>query len=196
MWIVGLLGFYIIYRLIFRWYMVSIIKMGYNPLLVPAFLRYPAFNYAIYATAFCIFCLSTYCFYRVSPWMVLLSPLLLFISMLVDGAKKFSKRDTVIATAVQMQLSMESQGTSQVKISDAICVATLGDGYDLGQDWELKPLLKSYILPTLGLFTTIGSLTGDGNFAPRTGCINLNSRIREHPSGAKALENCGFLRHG
>jgi hypothetical protein len=99
--------------------------------------------------------------------MVLLSPLLLFISMLVDGAKKSNKRDKIIATAVQIQLSKEDQGMSQVEISDAICLATLGDGYDLGQEWELKPLLKNYILPTLGLFTTIGSLTGDGNFAPR-----------------------------
>ena len=164
MWIVGLLGFYIIYRLFFRWYMLSTIKMGHDPLSVPSFLRNRLFHYAIYATAFFVFCFSTYCFYRVNPWMVLLSPLLLFISILVDGAKQSSKKNKIIATAVQIQLSMEAQGMSQVKISDAICLATLGDGYDLGKDWELKPLLKSYILPAHGLSATIGLLTGDGNF--------------------------------
>ncbi len=133
MWIVGLLGFYIIYKLIFRWYMVSTIKMGHDPLSVPSFLRNRLFHYAIYATAFFVFCFSTYCFYRVNPWMVLLSPLLLFISMFVDGAKQSSKRDKIIATAVQIQLSMEAQGMSQVKISDAICLATFRRRLRLGQ---------------------------------------------------------------
>jgi hypothetical protein len=195
MWIVGLFGFYIIYRLIFRWYMMSQIKMCYNSLSVPSFLRHSSFNYAIYATAFCIFCLSTYCFYRVSPWMVLLSPLLLVISAFVDRVMKSRKREKIIATAVRIQLSMESQGMSQAKISDAICTATLGDGYDLGQDWWPKPLLKNYILPTLGLFTTINTLTGDGNFAPRVldryekDCKEFDAiiyRVYEHESKRQA----------
>lgn len=166
--IAGLLGFYIIYRLIFRWYMKALLKMGYNPLLAPGILRNPRIHYLIYGIAFCMFCFSTYCFYTVNPWMVLLSPLLLFISMLVDGAKTGSTRDKLIASAVRIQVSMEAQGLSQAQINEAICLATLGDGSDLGNDMELKQLLKHYILPTLGLFTTAGALTGDGKQATRS----------------------------
>jgi hypothetical protein len=168
MWIIGLLGFYIIYRLIFRWYMKILLKMGYNPGLAPGFFRYRLIHYSIYVIAICIFCISTYCFYTVNPWMVLLSPLLLFVSMLVDGAKTGSRRDKIIASAVRMQVSMEAQGLSQTQINDAICLATLGDCSDLGNDMELKQLLKHYILPTLGLFTAARALRGECNYDPRT----------------------------
>ncbi len=168
MFIAGLLGFYIIYRLIFRWYTKALLKMGYNPILAPGLFRYSLTHYSIYAIAFCVFCFSTYCFYRVSPWMVLLSPLLLFIAMLVDGAKTGSKRDQIIASAVRMQVSMEAQEASQEQINEAICVATLGVGSGLGKNLELKQLLKHYILPTLGLFTTAGTLTGDGKYVTKT----------------------------
>jgi hypothetical protein len=166
MWILGLLGFYVIYRLVFRWHLVSLLKMGYNPLLVPKSLHRPLFNFGIYGLASCIFCFSTYAFYKVNPWMVLLSPSLLFTAMFAHAAKQSKRRDEVIALAVRTQIPLEKGGASRTQINDAISIATLGEGSDLGSDWELNTLMKSYILPTLGLFTAISALTGDGKYVP------------------------------
>jgi hypothetical protein len=171
MWIIlGLLGFYILYRLIFRWYLVTLLKMGHNPFLAPALLRYPFFNFGLYALAFCIFCFATYSFYRAAPWMVLLSPALLFVAMMVHAARQTSTRDDAIAVAVRTQILMQKQGATREQISDAISIAALGEGSGLAvdPDWELKQLLKSYILPTLGVFTTLSALTSDGEHLPST----------------------------
>jgi hypothetical protein len=178
MWILGLLGFYVIYRLIFRWYLVSLLKMGYDPLLAPKSLHRPLFNFGIYGLAFCIFCFSTYTFYKVDPWMVLLSPALLFVAMFAHGAKQSKRRDEVIALAVRTQIPLEKLGASRAQINDAISVATLGEGFDLGSDWELNTLPKSYILPTLGLFTAISALTRGDEY-------DLRSLERYHKDSAE-----------
>jgi hypothetical protein len=167
MWIViGLLGFYLIYRLEFRWYMVSLIRMGYNRAIVPMFLLHPISHYIIHAIAICLFCISTYCFYRINPWMVTLSPILLIISMLVDGAKKQNSRNRVIRLAVVAQIDMLAKGANQVQINNAVCAMALGPASEFDSDHDLKDLLKSYILPSLGLFTTAQALTADGKFIP------------------------------
>jgi hypothetical protein len=53
---------------------------------------------------------------------------------------------------------MERGGASQVKINDAICLATLGDGYELGLDYDLKRLIRAFILPNLGLLASSDSI--------------------------------------
>jgi hypothetical protein len=158
MWIIGLLGFYLIYLIEFRWYMVSMIKLGNRPSSAPMILLKPFAHYIVHALAICIFCFSTYCFYKVNPWMVLLSPALLFIVMMVNQARQSRRTNQIIAIAVGIQTSMERGGASQVQINDAICVATLGNGYDLGMDCDLKVLVKNIILPNLGLLASSSSI--------------------------------------
>lgn len=174
MWIIiGLFGFYLIYRLEFRFYLVSMIKAGYSPAIVPMFLLNPRAHWILQGLALLIFCLSTCCFYRASPWAVLLSPVLLFLAMTVHAQKQSSRIDKVITLAVGVQTSLERQGESQERINEAVCLATLGEengagrgwrtgellkGRNLSADWELKEMVKCSILPSLGLLASRSSL--------------------------------------
>ena len=164
MWIVGIIGMYLIYRVLFRWYMPEVIKMGFRSGLVPGILLIKGFHYLVYGSAALVFALSTYCFYLSRHWMVVLSPILLLIALLVDAMKKDKRRRSVIELAANTQVSMGSKGVSQAAINDAICLSILGPGTDLGKDWDLKSLLKTYILPSLGLFVTAGSRVCAGGF--------------------------------
>ena len=158
MWIIGLLGFYLIYRIEFRCYMVSMIKLGNRPSSAPMILLKPIAHYIVHALAICIFCFSTYSFYNVNPWMTLLSPALLFIAMMVHQARQSRRTDQIIALAVGIQTSMERGGAGRVQINDAISLAALGSGYDLGADCDLKQLVKAFILPNLGLLGSNASI--------------------------------------
>lgn len=174
MWIaLGLAGFYLVYRLEFRWYMVSIIKMGYSPMTAPMILLNPRAHLVIHGSAFLIFCTSTYCFFKANPWAMLLSPTLLFLSMIAHAQKQSARTDKVIRTAVHLQTSLERQGKKQADINEAVCIATLGEeGVGRGWDpnttfkgrlpddnWVLKEMVKSTILPCLGLLASRHSLT-------------------------------------
>lgn len=176
MWIIiGLLGFYLIYRLEFRFYLVSMIKMGYSRAIVPMFLLSQRSHWVIHGAAILILCLSTYCFYKASPWAVLLSPALLFLAMIVHAQKQSARTDKVISIAVRLQTSLEREGKKQADINEAICIATLGEeegagrgwdpgvtfkGRSLDADWALKEMVKYTMLPTLGLLASRSSLVG------------------------------------
>lgn len=184
MWIViGLLGFYLIYWLEFRFYLVSIIKMGYSRAIVPMFLLNQSSHWIIHGLVILIFCLSTYSFYRANPWAVLLSPALLLLAMIVHAQKTSSRTDKVVRIAVSLQASLEREGKNQAEINEAVCIAALGEregagrGWNLSEpfrsrgldaDWVLKEMVKSTILPSLGLLASRGSLiehNGDGSSA-------------------------------
>jgi hypothetical protein len=165
MWIiVGITGFYLIYRLEFRWYMVSVIKMGLNPMGVPMILLNPRAHYLIHGIAVGLFCFSTFCFYEMNHWLVLLAPVAVLVAWAVHGLKQSTLRDRVIVLAASIAVAQKRNGASRTQINDAICLATLGSGYDIGSDYDLKVLMKGMILPTLGLLPTFSSLVAGGDF--------------------------------
>lgn len=181
MWIIGLLGFYLIYRFEFRWYLVSAIKLGNRPSSAPMILLKPYAHYVVHGIAICIFCISTFCFYMANPWMVLLSPALLLVAMVAHAAAQSKRTDQIIALAVDIQTSMERGGASRVQINDAICLAALGDGYDLGLDWDLKQLIQSFILPDLGLLASSDSVFTHSGFD--------SSAFKQHQKDCAEIDN-------
>jgi hypothetical protein len=153
--------------------LVSMIKMGYSRAIVPMFLLNPYAHWIVQGLVILIFCLSTFSFYKASPWAVLLSPVLLLLAMMVHAEKQSRRTDKVITLAVGIQASLERQGTKQTQINDAICLAALGEEHGSGMawgvsellrsrgfdaDWELKEMVKGAILPNLGLLASRSSV--------------------------------------
>jgi len=131
-----------------------------------------------------VFTLSTdlsFCFYMANPWMVLLSPALLLVAMVAHAAAQSKRTDQIIALAVDIQTSMERGGASRVQINDAICLAALGDGYDLGLDWDLKQLIQSFILPDLGLLASSDSVFTHSGFD--------SSAFKQHQKDCAEIDN-------
>lgn len=159
----GLLGLYLIYRIEFRWYTVTLAKMNADPTSGPEILLNPLAHYIFHAVIILSFCASTFCFYKVNPWFVLISPIILVVFWIGHIAIRAREKDRVIALAATIVVAERRKGSSRLEINDAICLATLGKDCELGTDCDAKALLKFTILPKLGLFTTRPSMALAGS---------------------------------
>ncbi|HEU5407757.1 MAG TPA: hypothetical protein VFU48_08310 [Nitrospira sp.] len=155
---IGIVGFYLIYRLEFRWYVVSVTRLSADPTGGPMFLLNPRAHYFIHAVAILLFCGSTFCLYKASPWLVLLAPVAILGAWVVHVLVQAKLRDRTIAMAATLAVAEQRKGSSRVQINDAICLATLGRDCELGLDHDPKMLLRVTILPKLGLMPMPRSL--------------------------------------
>ena len=92
-------------------------------------------------------------------------------------------RDRVIATAASIAVAQGQNGATPTQINDAICLATLGSGSDLGLDYDLKTLLRIVVFPRLGLLPSFRALVAGGEYdSPnvrryRADCEDIDARF-------------------
>jgi hypothetical protein len=210
MWIIiGLVGFYLIYMLEFRFYLVTMIKMGYSRAIVPMFILNPHAHWIVQGLVILIFCLSTFSFYKANPWAMLLSPVLLLLAMMVHAERQSRRTDKIINLAAGIQASLERQGVKQTQINDAICLAALGEEHGSGTawdvsellrsrgfdaDWEIKEMVKVTILPNLGLLASRSSIIEHNGIESlafkqnQKDCQEIDSKIEISLKNSRARE--------
>lgn len=149
MWIIGTLVFYLFYRFTVVWYLR--LWTFSDPLQRPYLWRSGWYHICIFAISITLLTVSGYFFFRSNPWLSIAPIPLVLLSLIVFSTKRRNRLNSIISKAVEIQVRMEQQGEPQLKINQAISLATTGDDYT--NEHDLKSFIKFSILSHEGLLS-------------------------------------------
>jgi hypothetical protein len=173
MWIAGLLVYYLFYRFHIAWYLSLWTK---SPLERPYYWGRTWYHVAALAIAILLFALSVFLFSRTNGWLLFV-PLVLFpISTFLLKQKRGKKLDEAVRTAVALDHLLLAQRESRSDINRYIAKQLLGSEpskFWVGDDWDVRSILKFYILPQLGLYDVQSDLASE----EKPGSMTMGARI-------------------
>jgi hypothetical protein len=152
MWIFGLLAFYFFYRFFVVWYL----RLFWTSRLERAYYWSQRwYHIAVWSIAAFLLALSAYLFSRKSVWLVVVPFVLLLLSIYFQRWKQSQRLNETIKRVVLLNHEFTRQGQSRSVINRRLVQETLSEIPSqiwVAHDWDVPDLLKSYILPRLGLY--------------------------------------------
>ncbi|SPE17981.1 membrane hypothetical protein [Candidatus Sulfotelmatomonas gaucii] len=145
MWALGLLFFYLFYRVAIVYYL----GMYFKPSLKrPMGSIYRWFHPTVITVSVVLFLASVFFFFLTNPWLVIVPfPLTaIFLYAFVDRVNR--QRQQMLEKAVEIQVTMEREGRPQSEIDKAVYLGVTGEVYPLETDCAEPGLseLKSFML--------------------------------------------------
>lgn len=145
MWVLGLVLFYLFYRVAIVYYL----GMYFKPSLQrPMASIYSWFHPTILTISVVLFLASAFFFFLTSPWLAVIPLPLAAIFLYVFMERVNRRRLNMLEKAVEIQVTMEREGRHQNEINKAVYLGVTGEVYplDTGNAEQGLSELKSFML--------------------------------------------------
>jgi hypothetical protein len=143
MWALGLVVFYLFYRVAIVYYF----GMYFKPRLErPMASIYGWFHPTIITISVVLFLVSAFFFFLTNAWLAIVPLPLAVISLMVFANRIESRRKRMLEKAVEIQVTMEREGRPQSEINKAVYLGVTGEVYPLETDLDLKSFMLGCVL--------------------------------------------------
>lgn len=143
MWALGLVVFYLFYRVAIVYYF----GMYFKPSLErPMASIYGWFHPTIITVSVVLFLASAFFFFLTNPWLAIVPLPLTAIFLMAFANKTNKQREQMLEKAVEIQVTMERQGRPQTEINKAVYLGVTGEVYTLETDSDLKSFMTYCVL--------------------------------------------------
>lgn len=145
MWALGLLFFYLFYRVAIVYYLGMYFKPSMKR---PMGSIYGWFHPTIISISVVLFLASAFFFFLTNPWLAIVPFPLTAIFLYVFVDRIMRQRKQMLEKAVEIQVTMEREGRPQSEINKAVYLGVTGEVYSLGSDTGGPSLseFKSFVL--------------------------------------------------
>src|SRR5271157_1376119 len=133
MWILGILVYYLFYRVAIVYYMGMYTK---GSLQRPVASIYRWFHVTVYVLSTILFITSILFFYLSDPWLTIVPVLLIVLSLIIFHMKQGRRLKDIIKKATEIQVRMERQGSPQTEINKAIYLGATGELYPFESEFD------------------------------------------------------------
>lgn len=143
MWMLGLVLFYLFYRVAIVFYL----GMYFKPSLErPMGSIYGWFHPTIISISVVLFLASAFFFFLTNPWLAIVPFPLTAIFLYAFMERISRRRQQMLEKAVEIQVTMEREGRPQSEINKAVYLGVTGEVYPLETDLDLKSFMLGCVL--------------------------------------------------
>lgn len=143
MWVLGLVLFYLFYRVAIVYYFGMFFKPSLER---PMASIYRWFHPTIITISVVLFLASALFFFLTNPWLAIVPLPLTAIFLMAFANRTNNRREKMLEKAVEIQVTMEREGRPQTEINKAVYLGVTGEVYSLETDSDLKYFMLYCVL--------------------------------------------------